>query len=557
LSELIGGGRYRIEQVLGTGGTATVYRCLDTRLGVKRAIKRLRPDAVRRGLGGRLETEARAMARVRHPNILAVHDVGVDDGQIFVVMELAERGSVADRLQRAGPLAPRQACVVGCAVLSALAEAHRHGIVHRDVKPQNIVLTALGVPMLMDFGIASVPDEATYGMTATGTQLGTLAYMSPEQRVDPRRVDARSDLYAAAATLCVLLTVRNPVDLHSLDAQHDLLRGVPPPIARVIAKGARYRAADRYATADEMHAALVAAMDELPADPPDTPTLDAIIEAPLPESRAEPTGDPSAWSRFDASSWADSTPVASSTSPYPQAPFDRTAARTRDDEGPLDMLDTPNPIESVRLRDLPEVSGARPAQRRSLAWVVLPALAVIAGVSLWWGMRPEAAPVEATDPTAVVAAATEDPTPVAAELAPPLADPGEADPVDVITDPVDDGVDDPVVPSPSPPPRPRAPEPAAVASAAPPEVAPPDVAPPPAPAIPSGFGSIRVTGDASSVVFIDLTGRRSGPGLVPVGAYRIEAVFSGVPTDAGRIVVGEGDQLTLGCQTRFLRCSAN
>lgn len=549
MSELIGDGRYRIEQVLGTGGTATVYRCLDTRLGVKRAIKRLRPEAVRRGLGGRLETEARAMARVRHPNILAVHDVGVDDGQIYVVMELAERGSVADRLQRAGPLAPRQACVVGCAVLSALAEAHRHGIVHRDVKPQNIVLTALGVPMLMDFGIASVPDEATYGMTATGTQLGTLAYMSPEQRVDPRRVDARSDLYAAAATLCVLLTVRNPVDLHSLDAQHDLLRDVPPPIARVIAKGARYRAADRYATADEMHAALAAAMDELPADPPDTPTLDAIIDAPLPEPRAEPTADPAAWSRFDASSWADSTPVASSTSPYPQATFDRGAARTRDDEGPLDMLDTPNPLEAVRLRDLPEVSGAQPAQRRrDLAWVVLPALAVIVGVSLWWGMRPDAAPVgsepEPAEPTAAIVAPP-DPAPAETESAPP--------PVDVVAEPAPEPV---VEPPPTLPPRPRAPDPPLEVATSAAEVA-PDVASPPTPSIPSGFGEVKVTGDASAVALIDLTGRRSGPGLVPAGAYRIEAVFSGVPTDAGRIVVSEGDQVTLGCQTRFLRCSAN
>ena len=151
------------------------------------------------------------MAQLQHPNVLPVLDIGSEGAHNYVVMALAEGGSVSDKL-RVG-LSPREAVDVMLPILSALAAAHASGVVHRDVKPQNILLDGNDTPPLADFGIALIDRADADRRTRTGVVMGSLAYTAPEQRLDARAVTAQADVYAAGTTLYALLTRRSPMDL--------------------------------------------------------------------------------------------------------------------------------------------------------------------------------------------------------------------------------------------------------------------------------------------------------------------------------------------------------
>ncbi|MBX3472025.1 MAG: protein kinase [Planctomycetes bacterium] len=195
---------------LARGGMGVVYRALDRRLG--------REVAVKVALGGaadpeeleRFAVEARAAARLRHPNIVGIHRVGEERGAPYLVMDLVPGESLQRRLSRDGPLRPREAARL-CALLArALAFAHGRGVLHRDLKPHNVLVTPDGQPVLTDFGLAKEVDRAR-GVTMTGQVLGTPAYMAPEQaRGDNERVDRRADVYGLGATLYALLTGQPP-----------------------------------------------------------------------------------------------------------------------------------------------------------------------------------------------------------------------------------------------------------------------------------------------------------------------------------------------------------
>ncbi|MFZ5476105.1 MAG: serine/threonine-protein kinase, partial [Myxococcota bacterium] len=264
----LGEGRYRVEAVLGQGGMATVYRAFDTRLDCYRAIKVLAPGlAAKDALRRRFETEARTMAKLHHPNIVTVHDVALDGEQVFIVMEIVDGGSLKEHVIDHGGLAPRIACAAMVPVLAAMQYAHNRGVVHRDIKPHNILLTPEGVPKVTDFGIAYANDT-DHSMTRTGTVMGTWAYMAPEQRTSARRADSRSDIYAAGAMFYAILTNREPFDLYSAELREELFRDVSGPLAEVIQKATRYKPEERYATAGDMAQAVRAAHDALPPDPP-------------------------------------------------------------------------------------------------------------------------------------------------------------------------------------------------------------------------------------------------------------------------------------------------
>jgi eukaryotic-like serine/threonine-protein kinase len=232
-------GPYVIEAALGAGGMGEVYRARDTRLGRDVAIKVLPdlfaadPDRV-----ARFEREAQAVAALSHPNILAIHDFGIDGTRAYAVMELLDGETLREQMSD-GALSPRKAIECGVQIARGLAAAHDKGIVHRDLKPENIVVTSDGLVKILDFGLArQAPVEvagasaATFQQdTAAGSVLGTVGYMSPEQvRGEP--VDARSDLFAFGSVLYEMLTGRRAFQRDTTaETMTAILREDPPELA--------------------------------------------------------------------------------------------------------------------------------------------------------------------------------------------------------------------------------------------------------------------------------------------------------------------------------------
>jgi beta-lactam-binding protein with PASTA domain/tRNA A-37 threonylcarbamoyl transferase component Bud32 len=190
---------------LADGGMASVYVALDQRLDREVALKVMRPDLARdETFVGRFRREARSAAKLSHPNVVAVYDQGEDDGNMFLAMELVNGLTLRQVMQAEGPLTPRAALDILDPVLQALGAAHSAGLIHRDVKPENVILREDGTVKVADFGLARAVDTVT-STAHTGVLLGTVAYLSPEQ-VERGIADARSDVYAAGLLLFEMLT---------------------------------------------------------------------------------------------------------------------------------------------------------------------------------------------------------------------------------------------------------------------------------------------------------------------------------------------------------------
>jgi beta-lactam-binding protein with PASTA domain len=197
-------GRYRVLSHLADGGMATVYVALDQRLDREIALKVMRPDLAKdESFVSRFRREARSAAKLSHPNVVAVYDQGEDGGQVFLAMELVNGLTLRQVMQAEGPLTPRAALDILDPVLQALGAAHSAGLIHRDVKPENVILREDGIVKVADFGLARAIATGT-SSTQTGTLLGTVAYLSPEQ-VERGIADARSDVYAAGLLLFEML----------------------------------------------------------------------------------------------------------------------------------------------------------------------------------------------------------------------------------------------------------------------------------------------------------------------------------------------------------------
>ena len=266
-------GRYRVEARIATGGMSTVYRGLDVRLDRPVALKVMDARyAGDREFLTRFQREARAIARLKSPGLVAIYDQGNDTAHPFLVMELVTGGTLRELLRERGPMPPHAVVAVLAPVLSGLGAAHRAGLVHRDVKPENVLISVDGEVKLADFGLVRATTEA--GITSTSVILGTAAYLSPEQ-VLGEETGPRSDVYAVGIMAFELLTGTTPFKGDSaivIAHQHldrdvpppgSLIDGVPPEFDDFIARATAREPEARFSDAGAMGAELGAIAEEL------------------------------------------------------------------------------------------------------------------------------------------------------------------------------------------------------------------------------------------------------------------------------------------------------
>ncbi len=266
-------GRYRVEARIASGGMSTVYRGLDTRLDRPVALKvmeaRFAGDAQ---FLTRFQREARAIARLKDPGLVAIYDQGHDGNHPFLVMELIEGGTLRELLRERGPMPPHAVVAVLRPVLSGLGVPHQSGLVHRDVKPENVLISDAGEVKLVDFGLVRAIAEA--GITSTSIILGTAAYLSPEQ-VAGSPTGPRSDVYSTGVMAFELLTGTTPFQGdNALSVAHQrldrevpppstLIDGVPPQFDEFIARATAIDPDGRFVDAYDMGAELDLIAEEL------------------------------------------------------------------------------------------------------------------------------------------------------------------------------------------------------------------------------------------------------------------------------------------------------
>jgi serine/threonine-protein kinase len=270
-------GRYRVDTLIATGGMSAVYRGLDLRLDRPVALKIM--DARYAGDNQfltRFQREARAVARLKDPGLVAVYDQGIDGQHPFLVMELIEGGTLRELLRERGPMPPHAVAAVLRPVLGGLAVAHRAALVHRDIKPENVLISDDGDVKIADFGLVRAVAEAK--ITSTSVILGTAAYLSPEQ-VSTGDAGPRSDVYSVGILAYELLTGATPFTGDSalavayqrmdndVSPPSRMIAGVPAQFDELVLQATAREPTERYADAQDMGAELAAIVDELGLPP--------------------------------------------------------------------------------------------------------------------------------------------------------------------------------------------------------------------------------------------------------------------------------------------------
>jgi serine/threonine-protein kinase len=354
-------GRYRILSHLADGGMASVYVAMDGRLHREVALKIMRPTlAMDPTFVERFQREARSAARLSHPNVVAVFDQGEDDGDVFLAMELVQGKTLREVIHEEAPLTPREALAILEPILEALRAAHSAGIIHRDVKPENVIIRSDGEVKVADFGLARAiaGEGATSATSATGVLLGTVSYTSPEQ-VERGVAGPRSDVYAAGLVLFEMLTGRKAVTgetplqiayhhVHgSIDAPSDVVPGLPSTLDDLVAASTATDPDDRYSSAAEFLTNVRSARARLSPDDLDR------------QGRAVAT-----------TSYAAAAPE-----------------RTRAIEPPTSAARRGATPEHARTTALPVVTqraDERPRRRRGGLWVALLLVLALGGGAGWW-----------------------------------------------------------------------------------------------------------------------------------------------------------------------------
>jgi len=362
-------GRYRVELMIATGGMSAVYRGLDLRLDRPVALKIMESRyAGDHQFLTRFQREARAVARLKDPGLVAVYDQGIDGQHPFLVMELIEGGTLRELLRERGPMPPHAVAAVLRPVLGGLAVAHRAGLVHRDIKPENVLISDDGDVKIADFGLVRAVAEAK--ITSTSVILGTAAYLSPEQ-VSTGDAGPRSDVYSVGILAYELLTGVTPFTGDSalaiayqrmdndVSPPSRMIAGVPAQFDELVARATAREPADRYADAQDMAAELDAIVDELGLPP---------FRVPAPRNSAQHLSAALHHSQTQAHEQA--TTTARPQPPPVLAPRQHTRELTRDDWQPQEPE-----YEAVSGQfagiDLDEFYWARQRSKRALVfWVV-------------------------------------------------------------------------------------------------------------------------------------------------------------------------------------------
>ena len=298
MKEKILANRYRLTEQIGMGGMAIVYRAVDLRTGHNVAVKVLRPEYNEDSeFISRFQREAEAASKMMHHNIVNLLDVGMDGESRYLVMEYVQGKTLKTVIQERGKLSPALAGQIAIRILSALEHAHRNGIVHRDIKPQNILVHADGHIKVADFGIARIANSST--LTKGDNVMGSVHYFSPEQ-AKGEGANATSDLYSTGVVLYEMLTGRVPYDgdnpvavamqhLHATPVPiQNLAPDVPPALVRVCMKAMEKNPAMRYQTARDMAADIRAALENRP-ERPAYPEKELEVQQPKPQMIKEET----------------------------------------------------------------------------------------------------------------------------------------------------------------------------------------------------------------------------------------------------------------------------
>ena len=385
---------YRIESVLGRGGMGVVYKAEDVALSRPVAIKRVNPSQSNRDMFlHRFRSEARALARIDSPHIVSVYALRETDLGLLIVMEYVDGGTLEDRLQ-GGPMPLDEALPLFKQMLQAFGDAHKAGVIHRDIKPQNVMLTQDGMVKVTDFGIAKMRKKDTGKTVTQGGQGGTLKYMSPEQISDIEAVDDTSDIYALGMVAYQMLVGKLPFD--DAETDFDIMRKVvegklpspteyradlPAPLVELITTATAKRQADRYESTDAMMAVIDAFEQEAELDtenatepqaPTGTATPPAIDVEDMPETA--PSGET-----------APAPPPADATATAPALGGETVLADAGDSAAPADTAAPQN-----------EDTGS--AGRPPWLWGAVAAglLALVAGVWALGGSGSEAATLSIT-----------------------------------------------------------------------------------------------------------------------------------------------------------------